>query len=167
MDQIVFKQFLKDKNIDSLSLPSRTFKMMTDIDTDVSKKDIKTVGGFLRNLSQQNQSGGGVSMPSEFFGNDSGSYFNDVSNVNYSDATPLLTRISIPSTFQQGGLSSKQYKFFSVSQMKKFGKNFNKRSTQVINNVLTKIFSTSLVTKSNGKTSINSKKLKATMNNFK
>jgi hypothetical protein len=157
--------FFVDNAIDKTKISPRTMKMMTEMNVETGKDSmIKTSGGFIRKLSSlENQAGGGVSMPSEFFGKASNNYFSDVKSMNYGDATPQFSRHEILSTFNGGGGDSKRYNFMSVKSMKRFNKNANKNLTSAVNTVLSNVLG-SAVSKHGTMNSLNSRMLKKGFN---
>ena len=140
------ERFLQDNNIKASNLSNKVLGMMNPDSEEavISSSVVKTVGGYLRRLTQSSveKMKGGTVLPSEYFGVNSKSYFADVSSVNYNDANPQFTRLAIPSTFKGG--AKKDYKFLSVSQMKKYYKNANKQYTQAVNQILANVFKKSI-----------------------
>lgn len=156
------ERFLQDNNIKVSNLSNKVLSMMNPDSEEaiVSSSVVKNVGGYLRKLTQESSENmkGGTVLPSEYFGVDSKSYFANVSSVNYNDANPQFTRVAIPSTFKGG--DKNDYKFLTVSQMKKYYKNANKQYTQAINRMLANVFRKSI---KGG--SITQKSLKEALNN--
>ena len=139
-------RFLQDNNIKASSLSNKVLGMMNPDSEEaiVSSSVVKSIGGYVRKLTQSSMENmkGGTVLPSEYFGVKSESYFTDVSSVNYNDANPQFTRVAIPSTFKGG--ARKDYKFLSVSQMKKYYKKANKQYTHAVNQVLANVFRKSI-----------------------
>lgn len=156
------ERFLQDNNIKVSNLSNKVLSMMNPDSEEaiVSSSVVKNVGGYLRKLTQESTENmkGGTVLPSEYFGVNSKSYFANVSSVNYNDANPQFTRVAIPSTFKGG--AKNDYKFLTVSQMKKYYKNANKQYTQAINRMLANVFRKSI---KGG--SITQKSLKEALNN--
>ena len=140
------ERFLQDNNIKVSNLSNKVLSMMNPDfeEAIVSSTIVKSTGGYLRKLTQafSEKLKGGTVLPSEYFGTNSKSYFSDVNSVNYNDANPQFTRPAIPSTFKGG--TKKNYKFLTVSQMKKYYKNANKQYTQSVNQALANVFKKSI-----------------------
>ena len=140
-----FAKFLADHE---LSANDSVIKMMTTDEEDFSSNNI-TIGGFIRKLSKFSSQNGGTVLPSEYFGIDSKSYTSNVSSINYSDASPTLTRPALNETFSGGKLikNPKKYKFVFVKDLKKYFKNPNKTDAANINKLLYKILRASIKNK--------------------
>lgn len=139
------ERFLQDNNIKLSNLSNKVVSMLNpDSEAIIASSVVKNVGGYLKQLTQSSGTNmkGGTVLPSEYFGVTSKSYFPDVESVNYNDANPQFTRVAIPSTFKGG--AKKDYKFLSVSQMKKYYKNANKHYTQAVNQLLANVFKKSI-----------------------
>tara|TARA_B100000405_G_C16600177_1_gene380127 strand:- start:378 stop:860 length:483 start_codon:yes stop_codon:yes gene_type:complete len=134
-------KFLNDNGVNPSKLSDRVLKTLSFEEDELDEK--KLIGGFLRKLSNsyeggsQKIEGGGTTLPSEYFGKASGSYFTDVSSTTVSDASPVLTRPAMTSTFKGG--ASGGYKFLSVKQLKKVYKSANKEYTKATNFLLEKM----------------------------
>lgn len=140
------ERFLQDNNIKLSNLSNKVISMFNPDSEEaiIASSVVKNVGGYLRKLTQSSGTNmkGGTVLPSEYFGVNSKSYFADVESVNYNDANPQFTRVAIPSTFKGG--AKNDYKFLSVSQMKKYYKNANKHYTQAVNKLLANVFKKSI-----------------------
>lgn len=137
------ERFLQDNNIKSANLSEKVLRMMNPDSEEavISSSVVKSIGGYLRRLSMKmstESKKGGTVLPSEFFGINSKSYFANVNTTNYTDANPQLTRAAIPSTFKGG--AKNDYKFLSVTQMKKYYKNANKQYTNAVNQMIGSVF---------------------------
>lgn len=156
-----YQKFFEDNGIESNKLPNTVVEMMLSVENAPFTKShvIKTTGGFIRSISTIKQGGGATVLPMEYFGKASNSYHADVSTTNFTDATPQLTRLAIPATFKGGAYDTKKYKFYSVSEMKKFNSKANKEYTKQVNNVLKDVYERAI---KNGK--ITKRSLEASFN---
>lgn len=144
-------EFFADHGIDPDHVSPTVYKMM---DVQNEDKKSKTVGGYLRTLYVQK--GGSTTLPSEYFGNNSGAYFSDVSARNMSDATPVITRPAINATFKGGNNSrKKKYPFVTVSDLKKLSTYANREDKDLVNKMLFDIYSNAI---HNKKITVNSLK---------
>ena len=134
-------KFLNDNGVNPSKLSDRVLKTLSFEEDELEDK--KMIGGFLRKLAHSYEGscrkieGGATVLPSEFFGKASGSYFADVTSTTVSDASPVLTRPAMASTFKGG--SSGGYKFVSVKQLKKVYRSANKEYTKATNFLLEKM----------------------------
>jgi hypothetical protein len=139
-----FERFLQDNNINVSKLSQKVVTMLSPLeDMKTKSNQITSTGGYLRHLSQAvkkspNQKGG-TSLPIEFFGKTSNNYHADVSTINFTDATPQMTRHEILSTFKGGG-ALKSYKFVSVGELRKQNSNANKEYAYKVNKMLTRVY---------------------------
>jgi len=138
----VLENFLQDNNVNRLKLSKKVIAMLPLGDEKKMKTEstqIKSTGGFLRNLSKKyKQSGGGTVLPSEYFGKMSNSYHAEVATTNFTDATPKLVRQAIASTFKGG--ATKKYKFVTVPDLKKYNPLANKMYAERVNEVLKNVY---------------------------
>ena len=127
-------EFFDDYGINVNSISPTVQRMMN-----VENTQSKSVGGYLRTLYVQK--GGSTTLPSEYFGKTSGSYFADVPSTSISDATPTVTRPALNETFKGGSnCKRKKYSFVTVSDLKKFSKFANKKDKDFVNEMLFKIY---------------------------
>tara|TARA_B100000405_G_scaffold67767_1_gene46445 strand:- start:560 stop:1045 length:486 start_codon:yes stop_codon:yes gene_type:complete len=135
-------KFLNDNGVNPSKLSDRVLKTLSFEDDELEETQL--IGGFLRKLANSYEggsrklAGGSTVLPSEYFGKTSGSYFTDVTSTNVSDASPVLTRPAMTSTFK-GGASGGGYKFLSVKQLKKVYKSANKEYAKATNFLLEKM----------------------------
>lgn len=138
------EEFFSDNGINANNISPTVRKMMN-----VDEMNDQTIGGYLRTLYVQN--GGSTTLPSEYFGRNSGSYVSDVSSRNISDATPTITRPAMNDTFKGGkacaGGGNKRYDFVSVPDLKKMSKFANKKDKDFVNEMLTNIYSNAIKNK--------------------
>lgn len=135
------EEFFSDNGINPNSISPTVRKMMN-----VDEMNDQTIGGYLRTLYVQN--GGSTTLPSEYFGRNSGSYVSDVSSKNISDASPTLTRPAMNETFKGGkGCGKKKYNFVSVPDLKKMSKFANRKDKDFVNEMLTNIYSNAIKNK--------------------
>lgn len=137
-----FSKFLEDHKV---SASESVMKMMTVDDDEFSSKQF-TIGGFIRKLSLRSTQNGGTSLPSEYFGVNSKSYFSNVPSINYNDANPQFTRPAINQTFAGGKYikNPKKYKFVLVKYLKKYFKKANKQDAENINALITRALVSSI-----------------------
>lgn len=137
-----FSKFLEDHKV---SANESVTQMMTLDDDEFSSKKI-TIGGFIRKLSLKSTQNGGTSLPSEYFGVNSKSYFSNVPSINYNDASPQLTRPALNQTFAGGKYikNPKKYKFVLVKYLKKYFRTANKQDAENINALITRVLTSSI-----------------------
>ena len=128
-------EFFDDYGIDVKNVSPTVRRMM-----DINDNESKSVGGYLRTLYVQK--GGSTTLPSEYFGKSSGSYFAEAPSTNISDASPTVTRPAMNATFKGGSSCGKRkkYSFVNVPDLKKFSKFANKKDKDLVNEMLFNIY---------------------------
>jgi hypothetical protein len=138
MKQSYIIDFLGANNVPKVS-DSVMSMLISSEPPSLTMKQVRTTGGFLRSMStiQSTKQAGG--FPSEYFGKASGSYHSDVPTINYTDATPRLTRLPIPSTYEGGG-TQLNYKFLTVRELQNYYPQANKVFTAHVNAILQTVY---------------------------
>lgn len=150
MDQKMNK-FLNENSVNPSHLSDKVLRSLS-FEKDVIENEKSIVGGFIKKLTRAFESseykaegGTGTVLPSEYFGNSSASYFTNVTSTVISDASPIVTRPALPSSFKGGAKPRNAIRFVSVGQLKNIYKNANKVHAKATNLLIEDMLKKSII----------------------